>query len=366
MIKITLIVIVLLLVVSTFFVFPPSMGTLPKAETEAGISEKASIKTDAGDLNIMLFSKNADNPVLLVCGGGPGIPQYLLECMYPSALPEEFTVCYWDYRGTGLNYSKNVDSSAMTTDRYVKDTVAVTDYLAERFSCNKIYIMGHSFGTYIALKTVQAHPDKYACYLAMSQITDQKKSEYLAYDYMKACYEESGNTKMLEQFGKYDIRNSKDDYENYFFSGIRDKAMHSLGIGTARNMKSVITGIFLPSLRCKAYTQAQRIKIWKGKMASNTFPVTSDSHDKFNAFEDVPKVEIPVVFLVGKYDYTCHFSLQQKYYEELEAPSKAIYIFENSAHSPIYEEYDTAKRVLEETKEIKASIEETLNRFKAI
>ena len=68
MIKITLIVIVLLLVVSTFFVFPPSMGTLPKAETEAGISEKASIKTDAGDLNIMLFSKNADNPVLLVCG----------------------------------------------------------------------------------------------------------------------------------------------------------------------------------------------------------------------------------------------------------------------------------------------------------
>ena len=40
--------------------------------------------------------------------------------------------------------------------------------------------------------------------------------------------------------------------------------------------------------------------------------------------------------------------------------------FHNSAHSPIYEEYDTAKRVLEETKEIKASIEETLNRIKAI
>lgn len=154
----------------------------------------------------------------------------------------------------------------------------------------------------------------------------------------------------MEQFGKYDIRNSKDDYENYFFSGIRDKAMHNLGIGTARNMKSVITGIFLPSLRCKAYSQTQRIKIWKGKMAANAFPVTSDSHDKFNAFEDVPKVEIPVVFFVGKYDYTCLFSLQQKYYEALEAPGKEIHIFENSAHSPIYEEYDTAKRVLEEVK----------------
>ena len=55
---------------------------------------------------------------------------------------------------------------------------------------------------------------------------------------------------------------------------------------------------------------------------------------------------------------TTSYELQQKYYEELEAPSKAIYIFENSAHSPIYEEYDTAKRVLEKTKEIKASTEE--------
>ena len=41
---------------------------------------------------------------------------------------------------------------------------------------------------------------------------------------------------------------------------------------------------------------------------------------------------------------------QQKYYEALEAPGKEIYIFENSAHSPIYEEYDTSKRVLEEVK----------------
>ncbi|MCR5330144.1 MAG: lysophospholipase [Lachnospiraceae bacterium] len=85
-------------------------------------------------------------------------------------------------------------------------------------------------------------------------------------------------------------------------------------------------------------------------MAANSFPVTSDSHDKFNAFKDVPKIEIPVVFLVGKYDYTCHFLLQQQYYEALEAPDKEIYIFENSAHSPLYEESDVAKRVLEEIK----------------
>ena len=164
MIKIILFGIILLAVVFIFLLFSSSMGAMPKAKTIDGISEKISIQTDEGELNIMLLSENSDNPVLLVCGGGPGIPQYLLEYMYPSVLPEEFTVCYWDYRGTGLNYRKDVDSTEMTTDRYIKDTVAVTDYLSARFFCDKIYIMGHSFGTYIALKTVQSHPDKYVCF----------------------------------------------------------------------------------------------------------------------------------------------------------------------------------------------------------
>ena len=73
-------------------------------------------------------------------------------------------------------------------------------------------------------------------------------------------------------------------------------------------------------------------------------------YDDYLRFGSCPGYGQTLVFLIGKHDYTCHFSLQQKYYEELEAPSKAIYIFENSAHSPIHEEYDTAKSVLEEVR----------------
>ncbi len=106
-----------------------------------------------------LLADDVSNPVLLVCGGGPGIPQYLLEDSCPSALPTVFTVCYWDYRGTGASFRSDADAADMTTERYVRDALAVTDYLAQRFSNDKIYIMGHSFGTYLALKTVQVYPD---------------------------------------------------------------------------------------------------------------------------------------------------------------------------------------------------------------
>ncbi len=337
--------ILILCVVMILIILPPGRGKLPEAKTENGLSERTQVRTESGDLQIMLLSENTDNPVLLVCGGGPGIPQYLLEASYPSALPEEFTVCYWDYRGTGASYRQELSDDSMTTEQYIRDTLAVTDYLKDRFSNERIFIMGHSFGTYLALKTVQAHPERYRCYIAMSQIVNQKQSEYLAFDYMRDRYAENGNSRMAARFQKYDIRNSPEDYDGYFFSGLRDTAMHDLGIGTARDMRSVISGVFFPSLRCGAYTQTERIRIWKGKAQARSFPVTQEAIT-FNAYEDVPRIEIPICFVVGKYDYTCCASLQQDYYEYVDAPEKELYLFENSAHSPLYEESQKGKQVL--------------------
>ena len=337
--------IILLIVMIMLIIFPISSGKLPERKKAGGISERVRIETDAGPLSLMLLSDNIENPVLLVCGGGPAIPQYLLENSYPSALPEEFTVAYWDYRGTGASFRTDTAADEMTTSRYIQDAVAVTEYLSKRFSNEKIFIMGHSFGTYLALKTVQIHPELYKAYIAMSQIVNQPESEYLAFDYMKEQYENNGNTKMAAQFNKYDIRSSGDDYEAYFFSGLRDKAMHDLGVGTARNMSSVISGIFLPSLKCKAYTQTERINIWRGKALSGSFPVTKDAIS-FNALEDVPEIEIPIIFIAGRYDYTCCASLQEEYFHRIKAPEKELYVFENSAHSPLYEEYNKAKQVL--------------------
>ena len=337
------------LLIAAAIVFPPSFGKLPKCKSPNGLSERTQVTTDDGSLEIMLLSEDVGNPVLLVCGGGPGIPQYLLEDSYPSALSEVFTVCYWDYRGTGASFRSDTGAD-MTTQRYILDTLAVTDYLAQRFSSDRIFIMGHSFGTYVAIKTVQAHPERYRCYIGMSQIVDQKQSEYLAFDWMKEQYAKNGDKKMLRRFSKYDIRSSEKDYDDYFFSGLRDEAMHDLGVGTARDMRSVISGIFFPSLRCTAYTQRKRINIWRGKAAARDYPAAKDAI-VFNAFSDVPSLEVPVCFLAGKYDYTCCYSLQQEYFDRVEAPQKRFYTFENSAHSPVYEEYGEGRRVLTEIRE---------------
>lgn len=344
--------VVVLLCILTGIIFPPSLGKMKPFKDANGqiisnsIAEKSTVNIQGEELGIYLLGEDIAKPVLLVCGGGPGIPQYFLEYEMKSDLAKHFVVCYFDYRGTGRSFPSALGAEDMTTERYLQDVLEITSYLRERFGQEKIYIMGHSFGTYIALRSVCENPELYHAYFAMSQITNQRESEAQAFDYMKAEYEKAQNASMVKKFNQYHITESAEDYDNYFKSGLRDQAMHELGVGTTRNMKSVISGIFYPSLRMRDYTPGERVKFWRGKIASTGFAVTKDATG-FNAFEEVPKIEIPIYFFAGKYDYTCSYSLQKEYFEAIVAPEKEFYTFEDSAHSPIYEEPEKASEIFE-------------------
>lgn len=345
-----------ILIVSVLCILPPSTGKLEPftndegEELENSVSEKTYLDVDGTELGMFLRGEDTSNPVMLFLGGGPGIPQYLLEDMYPSGIEKEFTVCYLEYRGTSLSYQSGMKKEDMTTERYIEDISAVTKYLQERFDQKQIYLMGHSFGTYLGLLTAEKYPENYIAYIAMSQQTNQEKSEKLAYEYMRNQYIESGNKKMQKEFDKYPIMDSMEAYDAYFQSSLRDHAMHELGVGTMHNMNSVITGIFFPSLRCKAYTPMERINIWRAKAFVAPSPVSID-RTKFDAFSQVKAIEIPIYFLGGEHDMTCCYSLQKDFYEQIEAPEKEFYSFENSAHSPLYEESDKAIEILKEIEE---------------
>lgn len=316
---------------------------------DGSISEKLFLEVNGTTLGMFLMATDKTKPVLLFLGGGPGLPEYFLENEYPTGLEEEFVVCYLEYRGTSLSFDSKMDAETMTTEQYIDDVTAVSNYLRERFKQEKIYVMGHSFGTYIGLKTVQLYPELYHAYIAMSQICNQRESEYFAYDYMLEQYKLAGNEKMVKKFEAHPVRKSDEAYETYFTSMLRDTAMHELGVGTVRNMKSVLTGIFFPMLRCTVYSPTERINIWRGKAFAQKTQVAKDARN-FNAFEEIKEIEVPIYFLSGKYDYTCCYSLQKEYYAQLHAPVKEFYTFEHSAHSPLFEETGKGIEILRNIK----------------
>jgi pimeloyl-ACP methyl ester carboxylesterase len=178
-------------------------------------------------------------------------------------------------------------------------------------------------------------PELYHAYIGVAQISDQFRSEFLAYEYMLKKFKENGNKRMVQRLEKAPITLTGGIPDAY--RRLRDPAMHLLGVGTTHDMRSVISGIFLPSLTCREYTMKEKINMWRGKSSSGISVVWNDMIGT-DLSEKVRALKIPVYFIEGIYDYTCSYTEAGKYFNKLTAPVKGFYTFSNSAHSPHFEE----------------------------
>jgi pimeloyl-ACP methyl ester carboxylesterase len=282
--------------------------------------------------------------VLLVVHGGPGMPDYVLTEEYPPELEDLFTVVWWDQRGAGLSYDPNIPAESMTIEQYISDTLSVTDYLRQRFSQHKIYLLGHSWGSFIGIQAAARSPERYHAYLGTGQMVFQLESEKRAYAYMLAAYRQLGDNSMVRDLEAAPVSMATGTPPAYL--KLRDNAMHQLGIGTTHDMKSVITGIFLPSWTFHGYTLQEKVGLWRGRSFSQSFGLW-EQFIRVDLRKVVPRLEVPVYFLEGKYDYTCSTDLAREYFRALDAPRKGFYEFDHSAHSPIFEQPSQVHRVLQ-------------------
>ncbi len=307
------------------------------------ISEKTFVTINGIEQGMFIRSADTAHPVLLFLHGGPGMPTYALEQRYPTGLEQDFTIVWWEQRGAGLSFSAGIAPETMTVQQIVDDTVAVTDYLRQRFGKDKIYLMGHSWGSFIGIQAAAQAPDRFHAYIGVGQLTNQLESERLAYDYMFKISQEQGNADMLRKLEAAPFEMTVPLPEPYM--ALRDEAMHTLGVGTTRDMRSVISGMFLPTWMDREYTLLEKINIWRGKWSASSSQLWNQVL-KTDINVAVPKLEIPVYVLLGKYDYTTSYALAKAYFHKLEAPLKGFYTYENSAHSPIFEEPERTREIL--------------------
>jgi pimeloyl-ACP methyl ester carboxylesterase len=297
------------------------------------ISEKVWIEVNGTAQGMFIKGKDVGNPVILYLHGG--MPDYFLAQKHPTGLEEHFTVAWWEQRGSGLSYNRKILRETMTTEQFIADTLEVTNYLRRRFDKDKIYLVGHSGGTFFGIQAAAREPQLYEAYLGIAQTVSQLRSEKRAYDYMVQQFTSQGDRRMVRKLQAGAVTIATGTPQAYL--AVRDQAMHRLGIGTARDIKSVITGIFLPSLRCPDYTVAEKINLWRGKFAAGVSSLWDDMM-RTDLATQVQALSLPCYLFHGIYDYTCSYAEAKAYFEILKAPLKGFYTFQQSAHSPIFEE----------------------------
>ncbi len=319
------------------------MSQLNKTQTDTirnNFCQKVFVPINGVNLGMFITGTDSTKPVLLYLHGG--IPDYFLTKKYPTGLENLFTVVWWDQRWAGLSFNVNMPKESITLEQMILDTKEVTNYLRKRFGQDKIYLMGRSGGTFIGVHVAARFPELYHAYIGVAQMSEHLKSERLAYDYMLEEYRKAGNKKMVRKLEASPVT----DEIPYEYLKLRDKAMHTIGVGTTRDMTSIISGVFLPSLTCRDYKLSEKINLWRGKAKAGVHPLW-DTILATDLSKQVPEIKIPVYFFHGIYDYTVSYVLAKEYFMNLQAPVKEFYTFYESAHSPMFEEPEKFIEIIE-------------------
>ncbi len=309
---------------------------------EGSVAEKIFVKINGRENGMIIRGKSEDNPVLLFISGGPGVPQYWLNEYYDNKIEDYFTVCWWDYYGEGLSYDASMKGEDITLEQLQQDAVCVAEYLKNRFGKEKVYLMAHSAGSVLGLRLAQNCPEQFYCYFAMGQKAGSRyESGYL---YMKDFFEETNNKKGLRLLEKH-IEEKDGEIILYNRKGLGadwEKALLMAGCATTREMRSDCFEIFFPQIFSRCYTIKEKVDYWRGKALCQNSAYADEKIEVKNE----AAVKIPIYFISGRYDYTCPVTLTEDLYYNLDAPEKALYIFEDSAHSPLWEENEAVLEVM--------------------
>jgi pimeloyl-ACP methyl ester carboxylesterase len=337
----------LLLLVGVLWVMSPGkaepfLDAFGRPMTES-LSEKIYADINGSRQGMFIKSRDITQPVLLYLHGG--MPDYFLTGKHPTELESTFTVVWWEQRGAGISSGAAIPSQAVTMETLIADVVAVTDYLRQRFSKQKIYLLGHSGGTFLGIQTVARTPERYHAYIGVAQMSYQLQSECLAYDYMVREFKARGSKRAVRRLQGARVTLTGGIPPAYV--RFRDQAMHRLGIGTMRNMRSLLTGLVLPSFQFREYTLTEKVNLWRAKAGSG-ISVLWNEMIATDLRRSVADLHTPIYFLHGRHDYTVNYALARSYFDAIKAPMKGFYTFDGSAHSPMFEEPRRFGQILRE------------------
>jgi pimeloyl-ACP methyl ester carboxylesterase len=319
-----------------------------RIETSNGISSLEEITL--GDLKQWIFIRGTDqnNPILLFLHGGPGAPLLGMPSSrkYDAEIIKHFTVVHWDQRGAGKSFNSDIPVDSMTLDRFVEDCNELIDYLRNKFHTPKVFVVAHSAGTLIGIKTAYKYPEKIHAYVGVAQIINEYEQQKVSYDFLVKQAEKVGDSGRINEIKTM----GPPPYESHKkFLEMEGHIGHYGGFlrNTSIKQKVKLTIIALSFLTSPEYSLSEGIRTLKNKGFDFTINAMWDELKKVNLSKEIQSIKIPIYFFEGKYDLTTPTVVVEKFYDNLDAEKgKKLFIFENSGHFPMMEEKERYEELL--------------------
>ena len=313
------------------------LATSTRIDAPNGIESLESVEIGGVEQTIYLRGHDRNNPVMLFVHGGPGVPETGVARTFGLRLEEHFVVVHWDQRGAGNSCSPDVPDESLRLEQYLTDTAELVNLLRSRFGVEKIYLVGHSWGSILGVLIAERHPELFHAYVGMGQVVDMKRGEDISYRFVLDRAQAEGNEKALEELAS--IHPPYATTQELLAQRAWLSHYHGDVYGGGGTSELVRGILFSPE-----YSISKKLSFYG--CAINSVDQAWSDVQQIDFIRDVPQLEVPVYFFAGRHDYNTPFELVEEFSRTLEAPHNEIVWFENSAHSPNLEEPDRYQEIL--------------------
>lgn len=300
-------------------------------------------------LPVLVRGNTASNKLVVFINGGPGLTSIDVARAdmfnWKETLEKELAVVYYDQRGCG-NAQGNIDPATISIAQYVKDLRAITQVLQQEYPEAEIYLFGHSFGGFIGANYLlhdnyQEHIAGWIC-MDGAYNFDYDLSWVYRREFLIAIA-----TEELAKGNKVDHWNAALEWttNNAVITERDQKIAFSEWVG---NPGEIIIPEELATLSLRDYLGigfASSYNAFPSYASSNLDKVNdllNAEVEGINLMSEVHRLQLPTLFLWGKYDDLITEQEGRVVFEKLGTTEteKNFVQLPNSGHEPMFSDPD--------------------------
>ncbi len=287
--------------------------------TQDSIAELFELDVNGDAQYLLTRGVDRKHPVLLFVHGGPGMPTMFLAHDFQRDLEKEFVVVHWDQRASGKSFKQDADQSQLSISLLLSDMDVVVNYLRRSLGANRLWIVGHSHGSYLGALYARRHPEKVCAFVGTGQVADESGS---------------GRTRAIQEaFLRSRLEGLSLDPDTV----IDDSNLEELLFMTGSELygETSFSPLLISGLMAPEYSLFDALNIASGSSFSSQFMVYDMPRDLLTSEW---QFDVPVAVIMGRHDMVTPTQLSREYYDRINAPMKAWYVFEETSHFPHFEQ----------------------------
>ena len=306
----------------------------PVFETEDGdeISNSIALMDEVvlGDVlqSLLIRGENVKKPLLLFLHGGPGYPVSPLSHEYQRKLEKYFIVVQWDQRGGGKSYG-SVAPEFMTREKFLSDTHELILLLLDRYKKEKLYLVGHSWGSYLGIITANLYPELIHAYIGTGQMVDLLQQETLSHQFLVNEAKVRKNDEAIEELAGIGFPPYKD-----IVTGMKTKYNWLVEFGGFLYEEDSLSLLITALLTAPEYSLIDMINYIRG-ISFSLEEMVNNADGRFwslSPINEITELKVPVYFISGEQDQVTPVKLISRLCEKIKAPKKRLLVLSDTGH----------------------------------